>query len=235
MFCELGSCAGQPRLLWFVAILHSASNATATRQLVLEVLHREPDRRQRQPFLGNLFVNCCPLAPLVAQLSSGHEEQHDQGELNPLLFDVVFINHGNRVAGRHCVAPLLYFTLSNGAVFCFLGGPARLNGTEKRRKQKEMSWDQRRDKAFSSASALRLEKSKKLLKIQYGFLADPAQPVRSNIATTRGTSQFRSIFPSLLIAPVITSYTNSPSLRHQISTRLRIQLLPSVQIIFKQH
>ena len=130
MFCELGSCAGQPRLLWFVVILHSASNATATRQLVLEVLHREPDRRQRQPFLGNLFVNCCPLAPLVAQLSSGHEEQHDQGELNPLLFDVVFINHGNRVAGRHCVAPLLYFTLSNGAVFCFLGGPARLNGTE---------------------------------------------------------------------------------------------------------
>ena len=105
----------------------------------------------------------------------------------------------------------------------------------KRRKQKEMSWDQRRDKAFSSASALCLEKSKKLLKIQYGFLADPAQPVRSNIATTRGTSQFRSIFPSLLIAPVITSYTNSPSLRHQISTRLRIQLLPSVQIIFKQH
>ena len=95
LFCKLGSCAGQPRLLWFVVILHSASNVTATRQLVLEVLDRGPDRRQRQPFFGNLFVNCCPLALLVAQLSSGHEEQQGQEELNPLLFDAVFINHGN--------------------------------------------------------------------------------------------------------------------------------------------
>ena len=44
-----------------------------------------------------------------------------------------------------------------------------------------MSWEQRRDKAFSNASALRVEKFKKLLKLQYGFLADPIKPVRSNM------------------------------------------------------
>ena len=44
-----------------------------------------------------------------------------------------------------------------------------------------MSWNTQRDRQFANASALRVEKFKKLLKHQYGFLANPDQSVWANL------------------------------------------------------
>ena len=105
LFRELGNKrAGQSRFFWLVVVTYGTSNIVTTRQFVFEMLGCDPEGRQQQPFLGNIFANCCPLALLVAQFPSRHGEQQDHGEESTLLLDVVVINHGDKwlVASKCC-------------------------------------------------------------------------------------------------------------------------------------
>ena len=107
LFRKLGRCVRQPRLLRLVATLDDTSVVVVTCQLILKMIDRGPDRRQRQQILGDVFVDRCLAALLVAQFPGRHGEQQSDGERSPLLLDMVGVDHGNRpVASRCCCSSM---------------------------------------------------------------------------------------------------------------------------------